>query len=70
MMSAWFAGKVDQCFGVDGPIDECEAGGAEMAVALFVNCSHQHIIQTWTKDRSRNMQICHHGHFYFYYQPS
>lgn len=50
-MSALFARKDEQWFGVDGLIEETEAGGAEMTVALFVNFSHQHIVQAWTRDR-------------------
>lgn len=46
VMSARFAGDVGQSFSVDGLIEEREAGGAELPVALFVDFSHQHIVQT------------------------
>lgn len=44
VMLARFAREVGQCFGVDGLIEESEAGGAEKAVALCVDISHQHVV--------------------------
>lgn len=49
-MSARCAGEADQCFGVDGLVEESEGGGADVAVALFVNLSHQHVVQAWMSD--------------------
>lgn len=58
-MSARFAREVGQCFGVDGFIEEREAGGAEKAVALCVDFSHQHVVLAWRRDRMREcVRIC------------
>lgn len=48
-MSACFECEVGQCLGVNGFVQEGEAGGAEEAVALLVHFSHQHIVQPWRK---------------------
>lgn len=47
MMSARFARQAGQCFGVDGLVEEGEAGGAEMAVAQCVDFSHQHVVASF-----------------------
>lgn len=52
-MSAGFAGEIGQCFGVDGFIEESKTGGAEEAVALCVDFSHQHVVLTWRIYRQR-----------------
>lgn len=52
-MSARFAGEIGQCFGVDGLIEESKTGGAEEAVALCVDFSHQHVVLTWEIYRER-----------------
>lgn len=44
-MSAPFLCQVGQCLGVDGFIEEREAGGAEEAVALSILFSHEHVVQ-------------------------
>lgn len=44
--SAGFAREVGEGFAVDGLIEEREAGGAEKAVALCVDFSHQHVVTT------------------------
>lgn len=46
-MSAGFSREVGQCSGVDGFIEEGEAGGAEEAAALCVHFSHQHVVPTF-----------------------
>lgn len=51
-MSACFAREDGEWFGVDGLVVEGEAGGAEVAVALCVDFSHQHVVQAWTRDRA------------------
>jgi len=48
-MSAGFAQEVGQSFGVDGPVEKTEAGGAEEAVALGVDLSHQNVVTAWTR---------------------
>lgn len=45
VMSAPFLCQVGQCLGVDGFIEEREAGGAEEAVALSILFSHEHVVQ-------------------------
>lgn len=46
-MSALFACEGGQGFGVDGFVEEDEAGRGQDAVALGVDVSHQHIVQTF-----------------------
>ena len=50
-MSALFACEVGQRFGVDGLIEEREAGRAEKAVALRVHFSHQHEVLAWKREK-------------------
>lgn len=50
-MSASFLCQVGQCLGVDGFIEECEAGGAKQAVALSILFSHEHVVQAWGEVR-------------------
>lgn len=56
-MSAGLASESGQGFGVNGFVEESEAGGAELAVALGVNFSHQHVVLAW-KDQERNIYVC------------
>ena len=46
MMSAGFPGVIGQRLGVDGLIEESEAGGRQQPAALGVHLPHQHIVQT------------------------
>lgn len=46
-MSARFARESGQRFGVNGFVEESEAGGGQLAVALRVHFTHQHVITTF-----------------------
>lgn len=35
---------------MNGLKEEGEAGGAQMAIALCVHFSHQHVVTAWTRD--------------------
>lgn len=56
-MSAWFAGEIGQCFGVDGLIEQSKTGGAEEVIALCVDFSHQHVVLTWGIYRERKKSV-------------
>lgn len=52
VMSARFFWEVGQCLGMEGFIGECEAGWAEVAIALCVDLTHQHVVQPWNRKHS------------------
>ena len=57
MTLARFEREAGQWFGVDGLIEESEAGGGEETVALSVHFSHQHIVPSW-KTEEKCVRIC------------
>lgn len=50
-MSASLLCQVGQCLGMDGFIEEREAGGAEEAAALSILFPHEHVVQAWGEVR-------------------